>query len=356
MLAGLPQLLYWKWTSGHFFFYSYQGEGFHFSTPHIWEGLTSYKNGWLAYTPIMLLALAGIPLLWKQKSPWRWPIAVFLPLHIYLTYSWWCWNYINGFGSRPMIESYALLSFPLALFLVTMSKRRWTLRVTAGVLVFFTWLNLFNTWQFSRGLLWSENANTAYFWRMFGKTSMDYFDLATFESGEQQPDTSRIRPSRVLYFNDFENPEELNTTGDMAYAGTRSLYIYQENERVGEWKAAIHDLGLQAGDLVRVSVWGYATDSPPSIYQGNVLDCKFLRKGKSRKSRKIRIESKLRNDNFSIWGGNPGYWGEAYFWVKTPPFLRPEDSLQVRVRNLGGHPMYVDNLSVEIWEERQRSD
>lgn len=352
ILTGIPQLFYWKWTSGHFLFYSYGDEGFHFAKPHIWEGLTGYKNGWLAYTPVMWLALAGIPLLWRQKSPWRWPLAVFLPLHIYLVYSWWCWNYVNGFGSRPMVETYALMAFPLACFLAEMLKRRWATWLTAGALAFFTWLNLFNTWQFSKGLLWSENANAAYFWGMLGKTSMDYFDLVTYESGESQPDTSSIRRSRVLHFNDFENTSDKTTTTEKSHSGTRSLYLTPDLDTGGDWKASIGDLGLRAGDWIRVSVWGCATGSSPVIYHGNVLDCKFMRKRKSKKSRKIRIESKLLNDNFSIWGGNPGYWGEAFFWVKTPPSLRPDDTLHVRVRSMSGYPMFIDDLSVEVWESK----
>ena len=352
MLAGIPQMLYWKWTSGHFLFYSYGEEGFNFSNPHIWKGLTSYRNGWLAYTPVMLLALAGIPFLWQQKSPWRWPLMIFLPLHLYLVYSWWCWNYVNGFGSRPMVESYALLAFPLAFFLSEMTKRRWTAWVTTGLLVFFTWLNLFNTWQFSKGLQWTENGNAAFFWRMLGKTSMDYFDLVTYESGEWQPDTASLRRSQVLHFNDFENPADTNMTTREAFSGSYSLYLTPAMNTGGKWSSSIQDLGLKSGDWVSVSVWANATGPAPSIEQGNVLDCKFMRNGKSKKSRKIRIESKLRNDETSIWGGNPGYWGKAQFWVKTPPFLHPDDTLLVRVRNMGGQPVYVDNLSVEIWEKK----
>ncbi len=351
-LVGLPQLLYWEWTSGHFLHYSYGEEGFYFAHPKIWPGLVGYKNGWLAYTPVMWLGLVGIPLLWRHGREWRWPVALFMPVHIYLIYSWWCWNYINGFGSRPMVEAAAIMAFPLACFFVEMGKRRWALVPTAVVVLFCAWLNIFNTWQFSRSLLWTEMGNAAHHWRMLGKTSMDYLDLVVFDSGEPQPDPARIERSRVLHFDDFEHLTDTASMGGKAFSGNRSLLLTPAMGKVSSWSATVGGLQLKRGDWVRLSVQAFCTGPAPRLYQGNFLSCRFLRKQKSRKSRRIRIESKVGNLPVGIWGGQTGKWGEAYFWVKVPPFLRPDDVLAVGFYDDNGSPVYLDDLSVEVWERR----
>ena len=59
-LVFVPQFIYWKITTGHFFYYSYSDERFFFNQPRIIEGLFSFRKGWFVYTPMMLFALAGM--------------------------------------------------------------------------------------------------------------------------------------------------------------------------------------------------------------------------------------------------------------------------------------------------------
>jgi hypothetical protein len=67
ILAGVPHMLYWKTVTNHFLYYSYEKETFDFKHPHIIDGLFSYHNGWLAYSPIMALSLIGLFLLQKEE-------------------------------------------------------------------------------------------------------------------------------------------------------------------------------------------------------------------------------------------------------------------------------------------------
>jgi hypothetical protein len=55
----LPQLAYWKYSTGSWLYYSYRGEGFFFARPRILDGLISYRKGLFVYTPILSLAFAG---------------------------------------------------------------------------------------------------------------------------------------------------------------------------------------------------------------------------------------------------------------------------------------------------------
>ena len=84
LLMGLPQLLYWKYSTGQFFFYSYQnpGEGLDFLNPHTINFLFSFRKGWLLYTPLMGFALWGLyPFFVKNKQAFT-AITVFLLFYI----------------------------------------------------------------------------------------------------------------------------------------------------------------------------------------------------------------------------------------------------------------------------------
>ncbi|MCO6493745.1 MAG: glycosyltransferase family 39 protein, partial [Phaeodactylibacter sp.] len=62
--VGSIQLIYWKYVSGDWIVYSYQDQGFSWLSPHIRNGLFSYRAGWLMYTPAM-----GFALLVSSPSP-----------------------------------------------------------------------------------------------------------------------------------------------------------------------------------------------------------------------------------------------------------------------------------------------
>ena len=128
LIVWVPQIAFWKYATGHYFFFSYGEERFYFDSPHIFDGLFSYRKGWLLYTPIMVFALLGIVSLVKVQKKWLAPVLVFTSLNIYVIYSWWCWWYGGSFGSRPMVDSYALMAIPLAAFYSWMDSKHHLLR------------------------------------------------------------------------------------------------------------------------------------------------------------------------------------------------------------------------------------
>jgi septum formation topological specificity factor MinE len=167
-LMILPQLLFWKLNSGEWIYYSYSDEGFFFSNPQIVNGLFSYRKGWFVYTPIMLFAFIGMRWVWYTYRDWFWPIMVYMTLHIYVVFSWWCWWYGGSYGARPMIETYALMIIPLAVLLQHILTLKSSLKIPVGlVLGFLIYLNLVQTQQKRLGLIhWDGMTQTAY-WRNF---------------------------------------------------------------------------------------------------------------------------------------------------------------------------------------------
>ncbi len=102
--AAIPpisvQFMVWKDVYGSWFTFSYHGEPFYFSRPHLWGSWFSDRHGLFNWHPLLFLGALG----WayatfrKQLFPWSWIIS-FLIL-TYLNSAWWCWWFGSSFGNR----------------------------------------------------------------------------------------------------------------------------------------------------------------------------------------------------------------------------------------------------------------
>lgn len=161
----IPQLIYWKATTGRFIFYSYLDNSFFFLHPHILEGLFGFRKGLFIYTPILFFAILAFLKFRKVTKGFFLPIVVILPIFTYVTLSWWCWWYGGSFGNRPFIDIYPLFALPFAGTLRYITTKNNFIK--GSILVVFEFLivlNLFQTWQYKRGILhYGAMTREAYF-------------------------------------------------------------------------------------------------------------------------------------------------------------------------------------------------
>ena len=129
----IPQLVYWKNTTGSWFVFTYgkKNESFDWSDPHFFDTLFSHQNGWFIYTPVMLLAFGM--LIWQVwKGDGRAWLILLVWLFVWYVYaSWWCWWLGKAFGYRGFIELYALFAFPMAALLERVFRAAVPYRVIA---------------------------------------------------------------------------------------------------------------------------------------------------------------------------------------------------------------------------------
>lgn len=189
LILLLPQLWMWKITTGDWIYnpYAAAGHTFHLRHPYLLEGLFSFRKGWLLYTPMMALALAGLPLLWQRARPWAPGLLVFTLLNIWVVLSWHIWWYAGSFGMRALVQSYALLALPLGALIEY--ARRWS-RLRDGLLALMLLLgglNLFQTWQYQQGILKSDGMNRAYYAATFGRLNKDITRLRLLDVPETPP-------------------------------------------------------------------------------------------------------------------------------------------------------------------------
>jgi len=167
LLVWTPQMIYWREMTGQWLYFSYgSNERFFFGNPAIIKGLFSWRKGLFIYTPLMVFAFVGIFILWRRSSPHALPVTIFVPLNIYIIFSWWCWWYGGGFGQRAFIDSYALMAVATASLLSAGigTVRKWIRYPVMAAFLLFACLGVFYNVQYYHGAIhWDSMTREAYF-------------------------------------------------------------------------------------------------------------------------------------------------------------------------------------------------
>lgn len=194
LMVWIPQFLYWKIVTGKIIFNLPHEGSYFWGQPKFIDGLISWRKGWLVYTPVMIFALAGIFLLRGELKFLRIPIAIFLFLNLYIIFSWWNWWYGGSYGQRALVDSYALLSIPLAAFVRYISSKQPILKISFSVLIlFFIWLNLFQTIQYEKSVLHHDSMTQKLYFKQFGKLKKveDFNDYLVYPNYEEAKNGKR---------------------------------------------------------------------------------------------------------------------------------------------------------------------
>jgi hypothetical protein len=352
----IPQLLYWKAVSGKFLFYSYGNQKFDWLKPHLLYGLFSFSNGWLPYAPIMVFAILGL-LLYKRYMAWIYAIFIILPVYIYIIYSWYCYNYINGMGSRPMIHMYPLLALPLAALIQFISQKKFYLKAIFALLCcFFIATNISFSSLKVEGLLNTENANMQYSLHMLFRNSITYNDLVLADIGEFQPDEknlTKIATLKCLNFDDSLSDHYIRNglpDSKYVYRFVPGQEFQDEKLKIVYSKAVFKDaVWLKCSGRFLFRLW------PSSHWHALVVN--FSRGDKSLKWVGCGIDNKIglagrtgvldgvKLDHFEYLK-----WAPVYFFTKIPRNIRDGDTIEMNIWDITKDGMDVDDLCIELYK------
>ncbi len=147
-----PQLLIYYQATGHVLVSSYGELGFNWTTPQITGVLFGVKKGLFFWSPILLLAAAGMVLLVRSTEPasaFVLPGALFLLVHTYLIASWWDWQFGGSYGHRGFVDALPLFALGLAAVFRDASHTigaRTALGGAAGALVVLSVFQMLQYW------------------------------------------------------------------------------------------------------------------------------------------------------------------------------------------------------------------
>jgi hypothetical protein len=352
IIAGFPQLLYWKYSSGHWLFYSYNnaGEGFDFTHPYIKEVLFSFRKGWLIYTPVMIFALAGFASLYRMNRSFFYCILVYFFANLFIVSSWTCWWYAGGsYSQRALLSSYVVLIIPTGYFLQSMRSwnRLWRISIYS-VISFLLVLNLFQTWQWAHGIIDRTRMTQAYYFATFGKTSVTEADQKLLLI-ERPTDANEVLNNESEYSRrtaaiiDFEKGETkgLSMNSDTVFAGKYSLKLDENHPFSPAFEMPFRQITNKDHAWIRAEVMVF----PVAVVDENSasLVVTFQHKGENYNYRAKSISLK----EFDM---KPGKWNTMRMDYLTPEVRSEDDSVKVYFWLQGKNPVMIDNLKIEIFD------
>ena len=145
LLAFTPQLFVWHALYGTFFTSPYflSGEGFAFTSPHVFGVLFTPANGLFLWTPVLLFALVGYFSSHAKKNPFLLYGFGVITLEIILVASWSTWWQGASYGGRMFVSVLPLFAFGLADAFLRATKRMKHAGVfLARFVAFFSALNV----------------------------------------------------------------------------------------------------------------------------------------------------------------------------------------------------------------------
>ena len=346
-LVFLPQFLFWKANTGSWLLYSYGDEGFFFTNPQIINGLFSYRKGWLLYTPLMIFALAGIFLLVRKQKQFFAPILVFTVLNIYVVYSWWCWWYGGSFGSRPMIDSYAMMAIALAGFIDWFASSKPRKTVIIVFVLILSGHGVFQTLQYQKSAIHYDAMSKAAYWKSFGNLFPDHYYYDLLEPPDYQAAKKGVQAIAVHSKKIITEPlvcdyESLTPDGtsflstNMRYLVGRAFLVSDEMSRSGKNAIKLtpeHRYGsdfqprTKHNEIYKLSVWRFPSESEGRIVFAAQTETDFY----------MAFKTVTEVDNSG--------WGKLEAEISIPPNV--QGYFKIYLWNPGSEPVFFDDLMIE---------
>ena len=260
VIGVLPQLIYWKHSSGSWVFDV--GSKWTFANPWF-RVLVGFEKGWFIYTPITILFLVGM--FYIKKFPFRKSVLWFGLLNIYIVISWFDWRYGGSYSTRALSQASGIYALPLAAFLTYVFQTKWKWPLV-GVLGYLLALNLFQIYQYNLGVIHFDHMNARYYASVY------------WDSDPTPEKTSLLDTEEYI-----SNPEDYQRT--QVFKLDSTVDVFMEN-RGQQYVAdiALDEIEIQNENWINVKARLQVTDGFWNSYF-NVI----WKEGEEVKEQKIRV-------------------------------------------------------------------
>jgi len=329
--------------------YVQQKRALYLVAPWLWQVLFSIKNGWIVYTPIVLIAIPGFYILAERNKKIFYATFLYSLTFLLLIASTPEVEAPYNFSQVHLTEIFAVLLIPFGYFVSWILEGRWLRMTLFGlILAALAGLNLFQTWQYRAKILDPWFVTPEYYRAIFLKTKISQetrmlqefynMDMSTFLSNEND-----FRISTIVYTG-FENgaggfgghiQDKLVCHGNGAMRLDTGLRFTPDVSLALSRLPSAYPLGIR----LSASVYSETdfSDNPANIiitlsHQGQFYRYKTV-------SLKELHPEKLK-------------WNNIMLDYVIPRQYDPADVLIPCIWYTGNSAIYVDDLKVELFEKK----
>lgn len=148
ILAVLPQLLYWKFTTDSLIYDV--GSKWYFLNPWF-RVLFGSEKGWFLYTPVTILMIIGF--FYMKNQPFRKSVVIYCLLNIWVIISWSDWKYGVSYSTRALVQSYPVFALPLAAFITHLFSKKKNYLLFFAISLILIFLNVYQLFLYNRSNL-----------------------------------------------------------------------------------------------------------------------------------------------------------------------------------------------------------
>lgn len=186
----------WKWQSGRWVVWSYNGEGFDFLNPKLLENLFSFRIGLFLHTPILILSIIGSIYFIKKNRFQALFFWLYFLANAWVISSWWCWDYESAFGNRPFTEHLFFLIIPVFFLLEKFPK------ATLSLSLIFVLLGAIRYGEFYSGMMYQQRFTSSNYF-----SSLQFWDknnAARWQYTRACPPHGEVKKESILVWEDKE--------------------------------------------------------------------------------------------------------------------------------------------------------
>lgn len=349
MAFGSIQFIYWKIETGHWIINSYDnpGEGLDLLSPHLADYLFSFRKGWILYTPLVMVCCIGFWYLYKNQRTIFFPVIFVFLSSLYLTASWSVWWYSSSFSSRAAIPAYSYLCFPLAALLTAIQTtggiKKWQSLFFSGLIPILIVFNLFQTWQFHKGIIDPERMTKAAYLKNFlalkraPETEGLLIKLRS-ETGVESFVPAPYFQHRIIGMEDMEFGNDESLVNTPVFEGKHAQRVSPSGFSKAIWipfnAVTTHDYAY-----LRISAHVFIPSGADTITKAN-LCAEMQYHGKTYFWRSLNFEKlNLPRDQ----------WQYVEFIYLTPEVRSREDIFKTYFWNRSDQSIYIDDIKLETF-------
>ncbi len=250
LIGILPQLIYWKYTTGSFLYDV--GSKWEFSSPHF-RVLFGWEKGWFIYTPVTLFFIIGMFFL--KGFPFRKSVLWFCLLNIYIIIAWHDWRYGGSYSTRALVQGYPVFALPFAAITEKISLKKWCVFFYL-LCAYLLFVNLFQVRQYCDTVLHYNDMNRLSYSHIYLNPIPTPADMSLLDNDEILNTESGYRSTALINTNNIKQIHFATNAADTIAAtsvnnGSSWLKISCAIKAPGNLWQSYLNASLQQGDSVK---------------------------------------------------------------------------------------------------------